>query len=149
MRRQAALPVQTVVQRIARRISPPQAFLGAPQAFRGRVRGSTFWFRTTSGPRADWAMTLRGSVRASDDGSVITASVLTPPLGWITLGLTAVVVLLAVLRAPNGVIGPVGVLLFIAAFGTGLDYILHWHHPCQALIRHLDESLEQGAFDDE
>ena len=86
-------------------------------------------------------MTLRGRVTPSNAGSDIEATVSTPQFGMAAAGLAIIVVLLAALHAPQALIGPAGLLLFLAVFGAVLDLIWHWHHPCDLLIRHLDGSL--------
>ena len=141
VRRHTDLSASEALARIAATIDEPRAFLGGIGAFRGRVRGRSFWFRTNAGPKTDWDMTLRGRVTPSNAGSDIEATVSTPQFGMAAAGLAIIVVLLAALHAPQALIGPAGLLLFLAVFGAVLDLIWHWHHPCDLLIRHLDGSL--------
>lgn len=145
IRRQVALPSDEVMRRLANGIAEPRAFLGGLGQYRGRVSGSSFWFCTNAGPRADWAMTLRGEVRRVPSGSEIEATITTPPFGRSTLLLTVGVVVLAILHAPDGVVGPVVLIWFLSAFAALLDVIWHWRRPGSLLTDHLDRCLGPGS----
>ena len=142
--RQVAKPAHDVLDCIAQSVEEPRALLGGIGVFNGRVSGNRFWFRTNIGPKADWAMTLRGHVASSGAGSVVEATVSTPPFGRVALALVAMLFLAAVLRAPQGIIGPLGLLAFLGVFGAALDFIFHWHHPCDDLLKHLASCTGDG-----
>jgi hypothetical protein len=141
VRRHTDLSASDALSRIAATLEEPHALLGGIAVFHGRVRGESFWFRTNAGPKVDWDMTIRGRVTPSVAGSEIDATVSTPHFGMAAAGLAVIVVLLGLVHAPQALIGPAGLILFLAVFLGVLDLIWHWHNPCDLLLRNLDGSL--------